>query len=176
MPIHLEYSLTFADYFGAQRLHARRSWWLRLNWIAGQIVAPIWGVLFILFVLLTSGPGVSWVPIAIGCGCGLFLIAYPLYRRFKLKRCYMRTRIGSGKRAFEFGETQIRAQEEGSKSEIEWRLVQSFSENDKTFLLYLAPAKFIVIPKRVCADGQAESLRSLFRERIGKNDAAPAIN
>jgi hypothetical protein len=58
-----------------------------------------------------------------------------------------------------------------SKSEIEWAAIQFFSENKKVFLLYLAPGKFIVIPKRVCSVEQVSELHSLLLTKTNPESA-----
>jgi hypothetical protein len=60
----------------------------------------------------------------------------------------------------------IRCKGEHSKSEIEWCAIQSFSEDESLFLLYLAPGRFLAIPKRVCTTEQIEELRLLFQRQI----------
>src|SRR5664279_5460645 len=149
MLVHLEFTLGFNDYLDAQRLHARRSWWPRFNQFMGRFGFPIWGALILIFAYLIHGPG-DRLFVLMMSACGVFLLLYPFYIRFKLKRCYTRTRMDTGDCTFEFEGTCIRSEGSGTKSEINWSAIQSLSENDKVFLLYLAPAKFIVIPKRVC--------------------------
>jgi hypothetical protein len=61
----------------------------------------------------------------------------------------------------------IRVQAARMRSEVQWQAVRSFSENEKVFLLYLAPAKFMAIPKRICSEQEISELRSLFKQEIG---------
>lgn len=174
MPIHLEFKLTFEDYLDVSRLHAKSSLWWRINWIGGQFIAPVLGVIFIAFGLWTLTWGMTSFFFWILMACGLFLAAKPLYRRFWFKRCFRRTQAGSGDCSIDFDETLIRIREQGARGEVEWSALRSFAENEKLFLLYLAPARFIQIPKRVCTADQADELRNLFRERIGSSDKARA--
>ena len=166
MPIHLEFTLTFEEYFAAMRLHSRRSFWRRLNWICGGFIAPVVGVLVIAVGLLIIGPGVPWIAVGIVLAYGLFLVAYPVYRRWRLRSCYSRTRIGTGHTAVDFGEMNIRTQAPGAKSEIDWAAVNSFAEDKNVFLVYVAPAKFIAIPKRACSEIQIDEIQHLFGEKI----------
>ncbi len=166
MPLSLTFTVTFNDFLAAQRLHAKRSLWLRINQIAGRIVAPIWGVLILILAYMIHGPGVSIVPLLIMALCAGLLILYPFYMRFKLKRCYTRTRLGDGTRTIEFNQQSIRSQETNVKSDIEWAAIQSISEDKNVLMLYLAAAKFMLIPKRVCSEGQLDELRSLFQNHI----------
>ena len=148
MLVHVEFTLKFNDYLDAQRLHATRGWWPRFDQFMGRMGFPFWGVLLLIFAYLIHGPGVSWLPVLFMSACAVFLLLYPFYIRFKLKRCYTRTE-GSG-----------------TKGEINWSTVRSFSENDKVFLLYLAPAKFIVIPKRACTESELAELRAQFQTNV----------
>lgn len=166
MPTHLAFTLSFDDYFAAQRLHAKRSGWARFNWFMGRIFAPIWGLLLLALAYLIHGPGVSWDAIVFVAACGLFLLAYPFYMRWKPKRCYLRTRVGGGDCAIDLGEDCIHMVGGGTKSEIQWAAIRSVAENETIFMLYLAPAKFIAIPKLSCTPEQVEDLRQLFLRRI----------
>jgi hypothetical protein len=53
-----------------------------------------------------------------------------------------------------------------SKSELNWKAIKSFRENKRIFILYLAPARFIAIPKRVFSEAQIEELRTLLLRKI----------
>jgi hypothetical protein len=166
MPIHLAFTLSFDDYFAAQRLHTKRSGWARFNWFMGRIFAPVWGVVLLGLSYLMHGPGVSLDSVMFVTACGLFLLAYPFYMQWKFKRCYTRTRVGDGDCTIQLGEDCIRMLGGNTKSEMDWAAVRSIAENEKVFMLYLAPAKFVAIPKRVCSPEQIEQLRSLFANHI----------
>jgi hypothetical protein len=166
MLVHVEFTLKFNDYLDAQRLHATRGWWPRFDQFMGRMGFPFWGVLLLIFAYLIHGPGVSWLPVLFMSACAVFLLLYPFYIRFKFKRCYTRTRMDTGDCTIEFGEACIRTEGSGTKGEINWSTVRSFSENDKVFLLYLAPAKFIVIPKRACTESELAELRAQFQTNV----------
>jgi hypothetical protein len=51
---------------------------------------------------------------------------------------------------------------EYAKSEIEWPAISRFAEDKNVFLLYMAQAKFLVIPKRILSAEQIEEARALF--------------
>jgi hypothetical protein len=86
--------------------------------------------------------------------------------RWKLKRCFSRTRVGDGDCKIELGEDCIRMAGGNTKSEIDWAAVRSMAENERVFMLYIAPAKFIAIPKKVCGSDQIEEFRQLCSRRI----------
>jgi hypothetical protein len=49
---------------------------------------------------------------------------------------------------------------------MEWKAIHYFREDKSVFLLYLAPAKFIAIPKRVCTEEKITELRSLLSRQV----------
>ena len=67
---------------------------------------------------------------------------------------------------FEFDDTGIRSTTQGTRGEIEWSAIRAVREDEKLLLIYLAPAKMFMIPKRVCTPGQLEELRQLCKSRI----------
>ena len=166
MPVHLNFAFTFQDYFNAQKLHAKSSWWLRLNLFLAQIGLPILGVSIILFMLWAFRFIDSLPLVLFEFGIGLFLSFYPFYFRLRMKRCYNRILIGSGERTYDFDDSKILLEEANAKSEILWPAVRSFAEDKDSFLIYLAPAKLIMVPKRVCSEPQLSELREMCRRNI----------
>jgi hypothetical protein len=49
---------------------------------------------------------------------------------------------------------------------MEWKGIHYFREDKNVFLLYLAPAKFLAIPKRVCTEEQITEFRSLLSRQV----------
>jgi hypothetical protein len=168
MPVILNFTLTFEDYQNALRLHARKNWWLCLNYFAARFVLPALGVLLILLALLISGHSVP-SPLAIfNFGLGVFFVLYPWYYRARLKRCYRRTRTGS-EQSVELGEELIRMVAENTSSELTWKAVQFVREDQNVFMLYLAPAKFIALPKRAFTPEQISELEELLTRKVQRN-------
>ena len=165
MPIQLRFTLSFEDYLAAMRLHARKNWWLCLNYFAARFVLPILGILLVVLGWLVSGNGLPPAAAVFFVGLGVFFLFYPLYYRSRLKRCYRRTSAGT-EQSVELGEQQIRMKAENTSSELTWKAVRSYSEDQNLFMLYLAPAKFIGLPKRVFTPKQIAELRSLLA-RVG---------
>jgi hypothetical protein len=166
MPIQLNFALSLDDYLAAQRLYAKSNWWLHLNQFAGRIVLPVMGACTFVLAFLISGKGVPWVIFLGMVGLGILLALYPLYMRFRLKQCYRRTRTDDGSCTLELNENVIRMQGSNAKSEVDWTAVKSTAENDKVILIYLAPAKFYVIPKRACDEQQLNEVRELCKHKL----------
>lgn len=166
MSLKLEFSLTFRDYYDGQLLHARRAWWPRLNSFMYRFGFPVWGLLLVTLGIVLATLGTARSILAIVLGAGLFLMSYPVYMRLRLKHCFRQTRTGDGFMAFEFDETGIRSTTQGTRGEIEWSAIRTVREDGKLLLLYLAPAKMFMIPKRVCSPSQLEELRQLCQSRI----------
>jgi hypothetical protein len=166
MLIHLKFNLSLSDYLDAQALHARNNWWRRLNYFAARFVLPVIGVILILQALLMFRTRMPGMFVVIALGLGVFLVFYPWYYRGRLKRCYRRTRTDNGEISVELGESLIHVRTQTSNSELSWKAVQFFLEDQKLFMLYLAPAKFIALPKRVFSHEQIGELQSLLASQV----------
>ena len=110
--------------------------------------------------------GSAWVPALSLFTLGTFLALYPFYISYKLKRCFERTRTDAAECTIEFNEELIRATGSNSRSEIAWTGVTATAQDDKVFLLYLAPAKFLVIPQRACDEEQLSEIRELCQRKV----------
>ncbi len=166
MSVQLKFTLEFEDYLDAQRLHAMRNWWLCVNYYAARFFLPVIGVLLIVIGLLNASHGAPSTLSVFNLGLGVFFIFYPLYYSARLKRSYRRTRTGSGETSVELGDTIIRVKTQNSNSELTWQAVHFFREDQKLFMLYLAPAKFIALPKRVFSPEQIIELQSLLASHV----------
>ena len=164
--MQITYELSFDDYRAAQLLHVKRSLWLRLMRILTHVILPICGLCFLVLALTFMGDKKSFDFMVIMLMCGLYLVLCPLYLNWRLKRCYKRTRSGKDNCTATFSEERILIDAGNMKSEFDWTAVHFLREDKKVFMLYLAPAKFIAIPKRVCTESQVEELRSLFQQQI----------
>jgi len=166
MPIQVRFRLTFNDYLKAQQLHGKRSWGPHLWFVLGRTLIPAAGIVYLLvFVLaLWRTTPIGWLLVAIPCG--VYFALYPLMIRIRLKRCYRRTRSGDGENSAEFGEESIRINAENTSSELNWKAIESYREDKNVFLLYLAPAKFIALPKRALTPQQIVELRSMLTRQV----------
>lgn len=164
--MQLEFKTDFRDFAPAQRLHEKRSEYSYLSYCVARYFWPAFGVLILLFEFTPHHSIPSSMPKAFSVACGLILICIPFYLQVVWKRAYNRSKSGNGSCALDFSEEIIRCQGEHSKSETKWSAFQSWSEDEKLFLLYLAPGRFLAIPKRVCTTEQIDELRSLFQQQI----------
>jgi hypothetical protein len=164
--IALSYKLTFEDYLNAQQLHAKRGFWPRLSSLMANWLCPVLGVCFLGIAFLQwSGHATGSVLISIYMGT--IFVGCRFYLRWKYKRSYQRTRTGSGDMSLTFGEGNFLAEKQNfSKGEYNWSAVKSWRENAKVILIYLAPALFIVIPKRAISEPQLQDLRALLARKM----------
>jgi len=166
MPINIQFKLTFDDYLRAQRLHSKRTWGRRVWYIVSRTLIPVLGLLYVLiFVLIfwRTTP-VGWLLVALPCG--MYFAFYPVVVRLRLNRCYRRTRTGDEENSVGIGEEGIRIRAENPSNDLNWKAVQSCREDQNVFVLYLAPAKFIVFPKRVFSEEQILELQSLLARQV----------
>jgi len=161
--MQLRYELTLSDYLSAQALHAKRSSIAYSGRVLCYFIFPALGCLLLAWDF--SGGRFSSSG-AIAILAPIYLLACPLFLRWNLRRCYRRTRSGDGECTIDIEPNLIRSASTKTRSEIEWSAIRRFSEDNKCLLLYLAPARFIAIPKRVCSAEQLNELRALFEANI----------
>ncbi|MGA2570481.1 MAG: YcxB family protein [Terracidiphilus sp.] len=137
-----------------------------MDYFVGRFVLPVIGVLLLLLGLLIRGKGVPWAFPAFNIGLGVFLVFYPLYYRLRLRRCYLRTRTGNGEISVEIGEDGILIDAENARSELNWNAVRFCRKDKNVIMLYLAPAKFITLPKRALNPKQVIELRELLTRKV----------
>ena len=129
-----------------------------------EFLALILGILIGLYAVLHALHGELGIPFIVMIVTSLYLVAW-LNPRTRLKQTYKQAG-GGCEETLEVDETQILLQGANWKSEFLWPAVSSFSEDEKTFLLDLAPGKSIVIPKRLCSSDRIDELRALFTAQI----------
>lgn len=175
VPVHIEYTSALKDYLCAQRLHSKRSLWWRFASVGIRFVGPTLGFLILAFALLLYNPGsLRSGSYQLMVGCALVLILHPLYIRHRMKSCYRRTRIGNGTRTIDFDEQTIKTREGATRSEFDWSAIKFIREDKNVMMLYLAPAKFLLIPKRCCTPQDLENMRRLFQEAANARTKTPA--
>ena len=165
--IALRFNLTFEDYLSAIQLHAKRGLWPRMvSFIVDWLYPPL-GVFFFGIAFLQWRGHETTGSVLFAVFAGIILVAGRFHLRWKYKRGYQRTRTGSGDTSIFFREDNFSAEEHDyEKTEYNWNAVKSWRENAKVMLVYLAPALFIVIPKRAISEPQLQDLRALFARKI----------
>jgi hypothetical protein len=68
----------------------------------------------------------------------------------------------------------IHVKMENVSSDFNWKAVQFFREDPKLIMLYLAPAKFVALPKRACTPEQIAELQSLLARKFAEKAANPS--
>ena len=164
--MQIQFQLSLDDYLAAQRLHAKRSFWSRLVRVLTRYIYPAIGLVFLALSSLFIFDKASMESSSTMLICGIILVFYPIYLHFWLRRCYKRTRSGNDGCQLIFDEGRISVEGQYSKGEMEWKAIHYFREDKSVFLLYLAPAKFIAIPKRVCTEEKITELRSLLSRQV----------
>lgn len=165
--MRLSYNLTLSDYLVAQHLHYWRKFSLRLILILNYLVFPLLGLVGLALYIISkvSHPQEAW-------GAGFLpaiaiLLALPVLFQFNLRRSYKKSRVTDADCIFELTDDNIQTDLPGyARSTIEWQAVRQYLENKKTILVYIAPTRFFVVPKRVLADGQREELLGLLERHI----------
>ncbi|UWZ83506.1 YcxB family protein [Occallatibacter riparius] len=156
----LQFHFELSDYVQAQRLHRQTSRALF------DFLLPACGAIFFAVGMAMRRTG-SYTTAGIEFTASLLFLSFPVLVRLNWRYCYRRTRSNDGEWNLEISDDLIRTHTNNSKSEVHWSAIRSFAEDQNMFLLYLAPAKFLPIPKRACTAAQIDELRVLFTQRVG---------
>lgn len=166
MSINFKYTVSLDDYKAGLFFHAESSIWLYLTYVTTRFAMPVIGAIVIaesVFLLVTNFSR----PLAAALlFLGIVMALYPIFYRHRIKRFYERTRTGNNECNATFSEDLIHVESADSSSDVKWTAIKSFSENNKVLLLYLAPAKFLILPKREFQPGQVEELRSMLQRKL----------
>jgi hypothetical protein len=161
MPIHLKFTLTFEDFINAHRLHARHKGPFSARFVTAPYVWFVLGACFLLLALFNAVFGIAGPSPIFLASVGFIFALCPLYYQRRLIRRYRLTR-SSDETAVEIEEELIRFKTENMSSECQWKAVRLFLEDSKLVLLYIAPIKFIPLPKHAFAPEQLAELQSLL--------------
>jgi len=145
---------------------------------AFSILYPLLGIVLLLevcwlFKLEKFGPiEVFLVVLAV-----YLILAKPVITPWLYRRCYRRRQHGAPHETIlTFTDDAIDCDCPGhSHSTIEWPAILGLIESKMTVLLYISPAMFFNIPKRVLTESQLDELRSMLHSRqIPKGSPKPS--
>ncbi len=155
--ITFTYQLTLRDCLRANRLATRR-------------LRRVFG-----FVFLVAAAGFcAWGQYLLA---GVFafyaLVGVPLLYRVLAGRRWRRTpAMHKGEQTWQLDEVGLHGRDDaGNPTVVHWDSFLSFRESRDAFLLYLNPAVFVVLPKRVVGPADEAEARMLLKERIGDRAA-----
>jgi hypothetical protein len=170
--MRFQYRLTFQDFLASLALHSKRNLFRSFFRLLFTFGFPILGLFQWISVLFNFAArdraDIFWTLFF-----GATLVAFPFWFRFLYWIHYRRTVSQESDTAIDLDPDKIRCQSAHTRSEIEWTGILRFAEDKRTFILYTAPGKYLLIPKRVCSDQEVAQLRILLQERI--NPQAPAL-
>jgi hypothetical protein len=161
------YELTQSDYVDAQIMHLWRrykpsttAFWMRLT--------PIAGFGFILLGLFFYVKNFSLWVVWVECLVGVYLIGRMPLAKFRLGRRYMRTLIHKGSVTLRFEEDAIYSEHPGvASSRIEYTIIKSLYPAKNCILVYLAPAVFLILPRRIMTVTQQTELLTFLQVKMG---------
>jgi len=162
----LTYEFTQSDYIAAQRMHAWRRYkpetaefFMRWNPLVGIVLFS----LGIFFFVQHFDHWAAWVE----CLIGTYFMFVGALNKTILARRYRRTRIGTGPLTLRFEDDAIYSDCEGSSSSrIEYSAIKSLRPTTHNIVIYLAPAVFLAIPRRVLSEGQQSDLVGLINAKL----------
>ena|SRR5579871_2294694 len=165
--MQIAYTLTFLEFLEGQRVHESRSTKTRVLRFLNWWFFPLLGAVLVLCSILLWREGSPWVTVIVVFVYGLFLVSYRLLLLGRAKSKYINTRRGDGSVVAELGEDQIVVQwPDTARTVATWAAAKNFRESEKVLLLYVAPAIFYIIPKRVLSPDQLSELLVLLNKKL----------
>jgi hypothetical protein len=165
--MRITFTPTQKDFIDAQRTHA----WRRYRPAMARLqraLEPFVGVFLILFAVNLARTHANPAIVLLEFVLGLYvLFASRVLGPFLYRRAYrQRDRTGPDVTALQFEDDAIYMDSPGdSSSRLEWPAILGTIESETTLLLYLAPARFLIIPKRFLEGSQLSDLTTLLREK-----------
>jgi len=161
------YELTQSDYVDAQIMHRWRRYkpsttefWMRFTPIAGFGFI----VLGLFFFVRNLDLWAAWVECLVVLYC---IIATPI-AKFRLGRRFQRTRINSCPVTLRFEADAIYSEQPGvASSRIEYTVIRSLYPSKNSIMVYLAPAFFLILPRRMMTETQQAELITFLRIKMG---------
>jgi hypothetical protein len=163
--VQIEFTTTLQDFVAAQRLHCFRKYGQGSGHLP-RILYPILGALLLAYASHLYRTGATNVAL-LEAFCGLYLllggnvIAPYLYRRR-----YLRTRGNESGTILNITEDSIHVECPGrSSGKLEWNAMLGVFDGPTITLLYLSPATFLMIPRRVLSGKMHEDVLAMCETR-----------
>jgi hypothetical protein len=166
--LHIKYTLTAADVDASHDLHSRSSSKLRFRRINVLWLDPVaWVALLALAVaaLMRARDVVQFATAGALAGASVLRLWYRFRRSNLLQKQFARTHTGK-EAQFDFDLHQVRCTSDNSVSEMSWSTFSGASSDSRLFLLYFAPANFLIFPRRAMTPAEQSELNALFTEHL----------
>lgn len=171
----LEYTLTFADFRSAQRLHRRQTLGRRLSFAFWNIAVPILAVIGLAAFIFLDSPRITRYAASLfifECALLWIAIANPIARHYKMRKGFNqlfppnRTERTS---TLDLNEDHILSRIPGvSEGKFFWNGIVDFAQDDKITLIYVAKNRFLFFPSSAMSPDQRIELSDLVSRHIAK--------
>lgn len=158
----LRYKLTPADARQASLFHQRETWrWIHLLLLVIGCTSVLLGV-----IRFFHTARIDWLTFCLGLLCILYVILFPFWNHIRISFWVRRNhQLYKEESVLEFTQDKLMVRTPGTNSEIDWTSMLGFRNAPHSILLYLSRDCYILLPKRVFANAQAEEeCLSLLRE------------
>jgi len=158
------YTLTFADFKAAVKLHSRQKFSRRVALFVNIWLAPIVALLLIVSFMLSplrQLPNGSFFMLAVLLFCILLPVMHHRYVRNQFKQLFPPTRTDRSS-SIDIDDEQIYSGVPGvSEGKIFWSGILAFAQDEKITMIYLAENKFLFFPTVVMSSTQRTELNDL---------------
>jgi hypothetical protein len=163
--VQIEFTTTLQDFIAAQRLHCFRKYGKGSGRLP-RILYPVLGasVLGVAALLYRAGSNGSALLEAI---FGLYLLLVGnVIAPYMYRRRYLRTRGNENGVILDFTEEAVQVDCPGrSSGKLEWKAMLGVFDGPTITLLYLSPATFLMVPRRVLSGTMHEDLLAMCMEK-----------
>jgi len=174
--VNVSYTVTFADYKAALRLHRRQKLSRRLSFVLWFIAVPVIATIgLIIFLIFDLSKVMHYASVLFGIECGLIWISLflPVWALYSTRKCYKQIFQASGKkRTIELDVTDesVRSVVPGvNEGKFFWNENMAFVADDRVILVYVAKKRFILIPSSFLSQAQVKELQAtISRNKVGR--------
>jgi hypothetical protein len=168
--MQIAYTLTFPDYLEAQRVHASRSTRAQIFRFLNWWFFPVLGLVLVVTSLILWREGSALITVSLVLLYGLFLVSYRYLLQGRVRKVYRETRRGTGATLLDIDDDHFFCEwPDFAKTSIAWQAVKKFRENEKVILVYVAPAIFLILPKRSLSPEQYGQLVFLLNRKVASS-------
>lgn len=164
--MRLEFEITQEDFIAGQLLHAWRRYSPRLARFQ-KVTQPIFAVALLWVAFLAYRWKLSSTLVFLEAVCGLYLLLAPnVIAPFFYRRRYRLTREKDNRIALTISQESLHFEHPGrSVGTLQWPALLGVLDGPSSALLYLSPATFLIIPRRVLGDTMHDELLSMCKDR-----------
>ena len=163
--MHIDYTISEADYASAQKLAIKRmkplQYRLTLVWL------PAFGLLLLGFLFYTGYRQGFSTSLAPGFFVSIFFLSLWVTTKQSIRKGYAKSTNMHGQLTLDISDDGLNFRGITFNSQVTWDHFSRFVEDKDCYVLFQNPLIFNIVPKRCLSDEQSAQLRDFFAHHIG---------